>query len=197
MLHNVWVFTWMLRRPIVYGLRPAYLWWDSYSRWQLLRGSNRLQIFGVMGSEHWFRKAMAWKACNKLRKIWKSTLSRNLRNKLFQATVESVLLYGCETWTITTKNGKVLDRFYSRMLESALNVNWKAHDKYRTVWWHSTNFNKSQSKIIDICRTLLKGWREYSVKANHMATSTGNKIQKTPEEDLRRSSRRWHRLCSQ
>ena len=43
------------------------------------------------------RKAMAWKACNKLTKIWKSTLSRNLKIKLFHATVESVLLYGCGT----------------------------------------------------------------------------------------------------
>ena len=40
------------------------------------------------------RKATAWKVCNKLSKIWKSTLSRNLKIKLFHATVESVLLYG-------------------------------------------------------------------------------------------------------
>ena len=43
------------------------------------------------------RKALAWKACNKLSKIWKYTLSRDLKVKLFQATVESVLLYGCES----------------------------------------------------------------------------------------------------
>ena len=49
------------------------------------------------------RKAMVWKVCNKLTKIWKSTLSRNLKIKLFHATVESVLLYGCETWTITAR----------------------------------------------------------------------------------------------
>ena len=55
------------------------------------------------------RKAMAWKACNKRTKIWKSTLSRNLKIKLFHATVESFLLYGCETWTITTKIRKALD----------------------------------------------------------------------------------------
>ena len=49
------------------------------------------------------RKALAWKACNKLSKIWKSTLSRDLKVKLFQATVECVLLYGCESWTISNK----------------------------------------------------------------------------------------------
>ena len=73
------------------------------------------------------RKAMAWKACCKLTKIWKSTVSRNLKIKLFHATVESVLLYGCETWTITTKIRKALDGCYTRMRRAALNVNWKTH----------------------------------------------------------------------
>ena len=68
---------------------------------------------------------MAWKACNKLTKIWKSTLSRNLKIKLFHATVEGVLL--CVTWTITTKIRKALDWCYTRMLRAALNVNWKTH----------------------------------------------------------------------
>ena len=42
-------------------------------------------------------------------------------------TVESVLLYGCETWTITTQIRKGLDGCYTRMLRAALNVNWKTH----------------------------------------------------------------------
>ena len=39
------------------------------------------------------RKAAAWRACNKLNKIWKSSLSRKCKLRLFSATVESVLLY--------------------------------------------------------------------------------------------------------
>ena len=73
------------------------------------------------------RKAMAWQACNKLCNIWKSKLSRKIKIKLFQATVESVLLYGSETWTITNKIGKSLDGCYTRMLRKALDVNWKSH----------------------------------------------------------------------
>ena len=49
------------------------------------------------------RKAQAWRACNKLTKIWKSNLPRPSKIKLFQATVESILLYGSKTWTVTTK----------------------------------------------------------------------------------------------
>ena len=43
------------------------------------------------------RKALAWSACHKLRKIWRSKLSRKMKVRLFIATVESVLLYGAET----------------------------------------------------------------------------------------------------
>ena len=40
------------------------------------------------------RKALAWKACIRLKKIWKSrTLSRKVKINLFLACVESTLLY--------------------------------------------------------------------------------------------------------
>ena len=45
--------------------------------------------------------------------------------RLFQATVESVLLFGAETWTIISKIQKSLDGCYTRMLGTALIVNWK------------------------------------------------------------------------
>ena len=49
------------------------------------------------------RKALAWQACHKLTKIWKSSLSKNIKIRVFLATFVSVLLYGCETWTLTQK----------------------------------------------------------------------------------------------
>ena len=70
---------------------------------------------------------MAWRACNKLNNIWSSKLPWNIKRQLFQATVESVLLYGSETWTITNRTGKSLDGCYTRMLRKALDVSWKAH----------------------------------------------------------------------
>ena len=73
------------------------------------------------------RKALAWKACNNLNNIWRSNLTKNIKVKLFQATVESVLLYGSETWTVTNKIGKSLDGCYTRMLRKALDVSWKDH----------------------------------------------------------------------
>ena len=73
------------------------------------------------------RKSMVWSACHKLRKIWSSKLPRKLKVRLFIATVESVLLYGAETLTLTHKLQKQLDGCYTRMLRMAMNVTWKQH----------------------------------------------------------------------
>ena len=70
------------------------------------------------------RKAEAWRACNKLKKIWKSNLSREIKTSLLGSAVESVLLYGSDTWTLTEKLEKQLDGCYTRMLRTALNIHW-------------------------------------------------------------------------
>ena len=71
------------------------------------------------------RKALAWSACHKLSKIWKSSLKKSIKVRLFLATVESVLLYNCNTWTLTKQMEKRLDGAYTRMLRMAHNVSWK------------------------------------------------------------------------
>ncbi len=70
------------------------------------------------------RKAMAWKACNAMNMLWRSPLDSKLKIRLFECTVESVLLYGCETWTLTLGLQKELDGCYTRLLRKAKNVHW-------------------------------------------------------------------------
>ena len=73
------------------------------------------------------RKAAAWRACNSLNKIWRSTLPRKFKFRIFAATVESVLTYGCEAWTMSSRLCKELDGSYTRMLRAVYNINWKQH----------------------------------------------------------------------
>ncbi len=54
-----------------------------------------------------------------------------LKRNIFFATVESILLYGCEAWTLTNTMEKVLDGAYTRMLRRVLNVHWS--DKMTNV----------------------------------------------------------------
>ena len=58
-------------------------------------------------------------------------LKDEIKRRLFVATVESVLLYGAETWTLTAQQEKALDGIYTRMLRIALNVSW--NDYVRNV----------------------------------------------------------------
>ena len=62
------------------------------------------------------RKVLAWRTCHQMMNICKSTLSRKLKLRLMRTTVESVLLYGCETWTLTKTLLKQLDGTYTRIL---------------------------------------------------------------------------------
>ncbi len=71
------------------------------------------------------RKGKAWRALNKLKKIWKSNLSRDFKIILLGSAVESVLLYGSDIWTLTEKLSRQLDGCYTRMLRTALNIHWK------------------------------------------------------------------------
>ena len=52
---------------------------------------------------------------------------------LFQATVETILLYGSETWTITASLKKNIDGCYTRMLWMVLDSNWKDHKRNRVT----------------------------------------------------------------
>ena len=71
------------------------------------------------------RKARAWKALNSMSNVWKSRMPADLKRRIFVATVESVLLYGCECWSLTSKAEKALDGCYTRMLRKALNISWQ------------------------------------------------------------------------
>ena len=73
------------------------------------------------------RKALALKACNKLNKIWKSSLCKSLKLQTFLTLVESILLYGSKTWTLTKNLEKSIDGTYTRLLETVFNVSWSEH----------------------------------------------------------------------
>ena len=46
------------------------------------------------------RKSKIWKAINSMENIRRSNMPRDTKLALFRNIVESVLLYGCETWSL-------------------------------------------------------------------------------------------------
>ena len=54
-------------------------------------------------------------------------MSKDLKIRFFIATIESILLYGCESWALSKAQEKSLDGTYTRMLRKALNIHWSSH----------------------------------------------------------------------
>ena len=80
--------------------------------------------------------AKAWRAYNRLSVIWKSDLTDKMKRSFFQATVISILLYGCITWTLTKCMEKKLDGNYTRMLQVLRNKSWRPHPTKQLLYCH-------------------------------------------------------------
>ena len=53
-------------------------------------------------------------------------MSNQLKIRAFKATVETVLLYGSQCWTVDSKLRKRIGGCYTRLLRMAQNISWKS-----------------------------------------------------------------------
>ena len=70
------------------------------------------------------RIVQSWDALNFLKKTG-TYITKKTKVKLFKPTVESILLYGCESWLMTNATVKKVDGTYTRMLRRVKSVSWK------------------------------------------------------------------------
>ena len=103
------------------------------------------------------RLTKAWTAIDRLSIIWKSDLTDKMKRSFFQATVVSILLYGCTTWTLTKRLERRLDGNYTRMLRAVLNKSWRQHPTRLQLYGHLPPITKT----IQVRRTRHAGhcWR--------------------------------------
>ena len=71
------------------------------------------------------RIRLAWKVLSKLDRIWKSKLKTELKIQFFRTTIESVLLYGAESWTLTNSMCRRLDDTCTIMLRAVVGFTWR------------------------------------------------------------------------
>ena len=71
------------------------------------------------------RKAHACRALHDLNSIWHSAMPDDLKRAIFMASVESILLYGSDAWTLTAVQEARLDGCYTNMLRRVFHVTWR------------------------------------------------------------------------
>ena len=89
------------------------------------------------------RIGKAWGAIEGLRTVWKSTLPTNLKRYFFRAAVETVLIYGSTTWTLTKQLENKLNGTYTRMLRVCLNMPWNQHPTKEQLYGHLSPVTES------------------------------------------------------
>lgn len=55
------------------------------------------------------RIAQSWSAFHSLQKVWKAPIQKDTKTKVFQACIETILLYGSDSWTLNAARRKRLD----------------------------------------------------------------------------------------
>ena len=83
--------------------------------------------------------------------IEKSDLTDKMKCSFFQATIVSILLYGCTTWTLTKRLDEKLNSNYTRMLRASPggNKSGRQHPKKQQLYCHL----RPIMKIIQVRRT--------------------------------------------
>ena len=65
-----------------------------------------------------------------------------MKRSFFQATVVSILLYGCTTWTLAKRMEKKFDGNYTRILRAMLNKSCRQHPTKQQLYGHLPSITK-------------------------------------------------------
>ena len=62
-------------------------------------------------------KDLSWSAIHKMKSIWNSKMENSLKIRTFKATIEPILLYGSDLFTIDSTIRMQIDSYYTGYLE--------------------------------------------------------------------------------
>jgi hypothetical protein len=100
----------------------------------------------------------------RLKNIWSANnISNKLKIRIFNSCVKSVLLYGCETWFVTTDIMSKLQTFVNRCLRYIMKIWWPAEKISNQELWRRTD----QADINLEIRRRKYGWIGHTLRKDH------------------------------
>ena len=73
------------------------------------------------------RIATATAVMARLNRVWKSNISFQTKFQLFRSLVVSILLYGCETWTLLADDDRRIQAFETKCRRKLLRISYREH----------------------------------------------------------------------
>ena len=99
------------------------------------------------------RIGTATSAMTKLDKIWKSKdISFKSKVKLYKSLVLSILLYGCECWTLTAETTKRIQTFETKCYRRILGISWAERKTNNFVLEQVTVLSGPQEPLLSIIK---------------------------------------------
>ena len=69
------------------------------------------------------RRGLAWSAFRSMERIWRAKhIDLTLKVRIFEASVQSVLLYGCESWVVDQKKESKINTFATSCCRELLGI---------------------------------------------------------------------------
>ena len=98
----------------------------------------------------------------KMDTLWKSSLNRQIKIRLFIVTIDPILLYESENWTLSARQHRRLDGCYTRLLRRVLNLSWKSHPTLTEIYGDLPRISKRRVQFAGhwLCTCL---WRTYFI----------------------------------
>ena len=127
------------------------------------------------------RRRLAWAATKALNPIFHSTAPEVLKVHLFRALVETVLLFGCESWVTPQSLADQIDASHRRFLRAAINIRWP--QIVRTTDLYQRTGVKPASAVMRLKQLQLFG---KAVRAEPLQWPISRVLQHRPEEDYQR-----------
>ena len=105
------------------------------------------------------RLAQASAAMSKLSKIWRSSsISFKTKIRLYRSLVLSILLYGCESWTLTATMSKKIESFETKAFRRLLRISWVEHRTNLDVIRCIEDLAGPQEPLLSVVKRRKLGW---------------------------------------
>ena len=116
------------------------------------------------------RLATATSAMSRLSKMWRSKeISFPSKMKLFRSLVLSILLYGCESWTLTAELERRIEAFETKSYRRMLGISWFQHKTNEYVLNKVFSLAGPQEPLLSIVKRRKLSWFGHTTRHDSLS----------------------------
>ena len=142
---------------------------------------------GSCSTEIRTRIATATAAMARLTRVWKSKMSFATKYHLYKSLVVSIVLYGCETWTLHAEEERRIQAFEYKCMRRLLKISYREHKTNKFVWQQVESHVGTQEHLLSTVKGRKLAWYGHVTRHNSLCKTI---MQGTVEGGRRRGRQR-------